>query len=359
MKIKFALYGSGWRSEFFLRVANALPERFEVVGLITRSAEKAEQLSSSFGVKCYQTAEELLLAEKPMFMVVSVAGSVNVDVSLDILRRGIPVLLETPPAGDMAQLLRFHSEIPGGAKIQVAEQYPLHPTHMARFAFLETGKLGATQHVQISFTHGYHGVALMRRYLGVGFENAEITAMKFPVSVVGGYTREGAPAAEAVLEKSQTVALLNFGGKTGLLNFETDQHRSWVRSFIIQVKGTHGELFNSHIKYLQEFNIPIESEFVRKDLGREDNFEGFDLKGVIGDGMWLYRNPYQGSRLVDDEIAVAACLDKMAEYVQGGRAFYGLAEASQDQYLSILVDEAIRSGQTVRSETQRWAQDGV
>jgi len=355
MKIKFALYGSGWRSEFFLRIANALPERFEVTGLITRSAEKSEKLSNRFGIKCYSTAEELLQTEKPMFMVVSVAGHANMDVSLDILKRGIPVLLETPPAVDMASLLKFYEEIPANTKIQIAEQYPLHPMHMARFAFLETGKLGVVQHAQISFSHGYHGVALIRKFLSIGIENAEITAAKFPLSVVGGFTREGEPTKEAILEKSQTIAVLNFGGKTGLLNFEIDQHRSWVRSPIIQVKGTHGELFNSKIKYLHDFNVPIESEFVRKDLGREDNFEGFDLKGIIGDGKWLYRNPYQGSRLVDDEIAVAECLVKMAEYLHSGKSFYSLAEASQDQYLSLLIDEAIASGKTVCSKTQKWA----
>jgi len=352
MKIKFALYGSGWRSEFFLRVARALPQQFEVIGLITRGGEKAENQAHQFGVKCYKSVDELPV--KPMFMVVSVVWSVNVDISLDMLRRGIPVLLETPPAGDMASLLRFHDELPVGAKIQVAEQYPFHPMHMARLAFLDTGKLGAIQHAQISFSHGYHGIALMRKYLGIGFENATITATKFPVNVVGGYTREGPPKNETIQEKSQTIAVLNFGGKTGILNFESDQHRSWVRSYIIQVKGTHGEIFNSKIKYLHDYNVPIESEFVSKHMGQEDNFEGVDHKGIIGDGAWLYHNPYQGSRLVDDEIAVATCLDKMAEYVRGGEGFYGLDEASQDQYLSLLVDEAVAGGRAVCSETQKW-----
>jgi len=354
MKVSFGLYGSGWRSEFFLRVAKALPERFEVAGVITRNNDKAEQFNRAFGVKCYKTADKLLASTKPMFMVVSVTASANVDVSLDLLNRDIPVLLETPPATDIESLVHFHNILPAGAKIQIAEQYPFQPMHTARLRFLQTGKLGAIQHAQISYTHGYHAIALIRRYLGVGFENAEITATKFPVSVVGGYTREGEPGQETILNKTQTIAVLNFNGKTGLLNFETDQHRSWVRSAIIQVKGERGELFNHKIKYLHDFKTPIESEFVRKDLGMEDNFEGFDLKGVIGDGQWLYRNPYQGSRLADDEIAVATCLDNMAKYVRGGEPFYGLDEASQDLYLSMLVDRAAACGGVIRSERQLW-----
>ena len=355
MKISFGLYGSGWRSEFFLRVAKLLPERFEIVGIVTRNKEKAAFFSQTFGVKCYETADRLLSVATPDFIVVSVNASVNVDITLDLLNKNIPVLLETPPAANLDTLIRFHKSLPTGARIQIAEQYPFQPMHLARSAFLETGKLGRIQHAQISYTHGFHAIALIRHFLGIGFENAEITATTFPTSVVCGYTREGEPTEETIAEKMQTVAVLKFGNKTGLLNFETDQHRSWVRSPIIQIKGERGEVFNSKIKYLQDYKTPIESEFTRKDLGREENFEGFDLKGVIGDGQWLYRNPYQGSRFSDDEIAVASCLDAMNDYVHGGASFYGLNEASQDFYLAALIDEAAKNGCTLRSETQPWA----
>jgi len=355
MKTIFGLYGSGWRAEYFLRVAKFLPERFEISGVITRNDKKAARFMQEFGVACFKSVDDFLTGtKKPHFMVVSVSASANVDVSLDLLNRGIPVLLETPPATNLEDLARFHRELPTGAKIQIAEQYPFHPMHRARLEFIKTGKLGEIQHTQISFSHAYHAVALIRRYLSVGFENAEITATSFPVNVVGGYTREGEPQKEAVLQKTQTIAVLKFGNKTGLLNFETDQHRSWVRSPIIQVKGDRGEVFNSKIKYLQDFRTPVESDFVRKDLGREENFEGFDLKGIFADGAWLYRNPYQGSRLVDDEIAVATCLDSMMDYVNGGAAFYGLDEGSQDFYLGVLVEQAVRSCSVVCSETQEW-----
>jgi len=355
MKTTFALYGSGWRSEFFLRAAKYLPEKFEISGVITRNDEKASRFKREFGVNCYKTAEELLKTTTPQFIVLSVSASVNIDIALSLLNKNIPVLLETPPAANLEALAHFNNALPAGAKIQIAEQYPFHPMHMARLAWIASGKLGNVQHTQISFSHAYHAVALIRKYLGIGFENAEITATSFPVNVVAGFTREGEPQKETIVQKAQTIAILKFdGGKTGMLNFETDQHRSWVRSQIIQVKGDRGEIFNSNIKYLQNFNTPIESEFIRKDLGKEDNFEGYDLKGIIADGNWLYRNPYQRSRLTDDEIAVATCLEKMAAYVQGGKPFYGINEASQDVYLSLLIEQAISSGTSIQSETQPW-----
>ena len=329
-KTKFVLHGSGWRSEFFLRVAKALPNKFEITAVVTTNEEKAQRFANEFDVNCCKTMEEALASDVPNFVVVSVNASANVDVSLKWLNAGIPVLLETPPAPNLEELEHFRKAMPQGAKIQIAEQYPFQPMHMARLAFLQTGKLGEIQHTQVSYTHGFHAVALIRKFLGVGLVMPKITATTFPVSVVGGYTREGEPQEEVIVQKKQTIAVLDFDGKTGLLNFETDQHRSWVRSPIIQIKGTSGEIFNHKIKYLKDYKTPMESDLVRKDLGMEDNFEGYDLKGILGDGLWLYRNPYQGSRLVDDEIAVATLLDAMAEYVQGGQSFYSFEEAAFD-----------------------------
>ena len=52
---------------------------------------------------------------------------------------------------------------------------------------------------------------------------------------------------------------------------------------------------------------------------------------------------------------MARALDKMARYVEGGESFYGLAEASQDQYLSLMVERAVASGDAVTTTTQPWA----
>jgi len=72
MKITFGLYGSGWRSEFFLRVAKALPDRFEAIGVVTRSDEKADRFGREFGVRCYKTAGDLLAAGKPVIQILNV-----------------------------------------------------------------------------------------------------------------------------------------------------------------------------------------------------------------------------------------------------------------------------------------------
>lgn len=47
MATRFAVVGTGWRSQFFLRLARALPGHLEVTGVATRSAARAELVATS------------------------------------------------------------------------------------------------------------------------------------------------------------------------------------------------------------------------------------------------------------------------------------------------------------------------
>ena len=355
MKTTFGIYGSGWRSEFFMRVAKLLPTQFEVDGVVTTNPVKAERFKNLFGLKSYKTLDDYLKNNKPDFIVESVNKSASFDITMSMLNKGIPVLMETPAAANLDTLHRLHNEMPPNAKLQIAEQYPFHPLHRARINIIRSGKLGDIGHVQVSFTHGFHGLALARNFLGIGFENATIRAVSFPVNVVAGVSRVGEPTSEVVSAQKQVVAVLNFGEKTALYNFELNQHRSWVRTPIIQIKGTHGEIFNETLKYMADYKTPIEGSITRVNLGENQNMEGYGLKGIQAIGEWYFKNPYRDSRLTDDEIAVATCLEKMVEYIGGGESFYGFAQAAHDTYLSLMMDKAIEKGVPVTTQTMPWA----
>ncbi|WP_104178272.1 hypothetical protein [Cryobacterium sp. Y50] len=63
-----------------------------------------------------------------------------------------------------------------GALIQVAEQYHLEPMLSSQIAVARSGILGTVREASVSVCHDYHGMSVLRRMLGIGFENATITA---------------------------------------------------------------------------------------------------------------------------------------------------------------------------------------
>jgi hypothetical protein len=270
------------------------------------------------------------------------------------VERGIPVLTETPPAPDLDSLIEINKLTELGAKIQVAEQYHLQPLHAARIAIANSGKLGEISQVQISVCHGYHAISLMRKLMGINFENATITASKITTPLIAGPTPDGIPGEEKLIESQQVIACFDFGGKYGIYDFTEDQYFSWIRSKRLLVRGSKGEITDLSVRYLKDFKTPIEYELKRVNMGEYGNLDGFGLKGILAGEEWIYKNAFVPGRMADDEIAVAACLEKMYQYTKNGQDFYSLAEGSQDHYLSLMINEALRTGGKVKTESQPW-----
>ncbi|HEY3330686.1 MAG TPA: Gfo/Idh/MocA family oxidoreductase [Capsulimonadaceae bacterium] len=353
--IKFAIVGAGWRSDFYLRVAKALPERFAVTGVLMRNAEKADAVREAWGVPAFVGTLDDLLRDKPSFVVTSVPWPVNPGLLSELAERKIPALSETPPAPDVAQMLALWDKVGATARIQIAEQYPFQPLHAARIALAASGKLGTISHAYVSAAHGYHGVALIRRLLGVGLEPVAINAQKLVSDIIAGPGRNGPPAEEQTVRSEQVIATLRFeGGQSAVFDFTGDQYFSWIRSARILVRGDRGEINNVDVRYLQDFGTPIQTTLVRRDAGQIGNLEGYHHIGYMAGDSWVYRNPVAPGRLSDDEIAIADSLLRMGEYAAGGPGFYNLADGFHDHALGIAIDQAAASGSEVRTDRLPW-----
>ncbi len=345
--IRFGVVGTGWRTEFFLRVARDCPDQFACIGIVSRDPEGKAEWAAPYGVPLFGSIEDMLV-HKPLFVVTSVPWDVNPHMIEALAARGIPVLSETPPAPGIEGMSHLYRLIGQGAKIAVAEQFHLKPQHAARLAFAHSGKLGTISQAQVSIGHGYHGISLIRRFLSIGYEDATITAHRFtaPLMTPGG--RAGAPDAEGTKESGQAIAVMDFGGRTAVFDFNDDQYFSPVRRQRLTVRGERGEIIDSTAVYMQDYLMPVSVTFQRIETGGV-------FEGIQADGEWVYRNPFAATPLDDEDIAVGACLLKMAEYVSGGEAFYPLAEACQDRYLDIMIWTSIESGQPVRTKPQIWS----
>lgn len=353
--VRFGIVGSGWRSEFFLRIAEALPDRFEVVGLVTRSGRTAARLEQR-GVRALRDTAELVAA-RPEFAVVSVPREAAPAIIRNLVDERMPVLTETPPATDLDALTALWSEVQSvpGSIVQVAEQYHLSPLLSAQLAVARSGRLGRISQAVVAQCHDYHGISVLRRALGVGAEEVTITADVFEYPLLAGPDRHGDPHEERFVTASQTTARFDFGDRLGVYDFAPEQYFSWIRGNRMLVRGDRGELENLQVRYVRGDDEPVFSELRRVMTGEGGNLEGLFLRGILLGEEWMFTNPFMPGRLADDELAIARLLEGMRSTIAGGADVYSLAEASHDHYLALLMQQAAATGEPVRSSVQPWS----
>jgi predicted dehydrogenase len=353
----YAIVGAGWRTEFFLRINAALPERFSLAGVVVRRPERARELEAKFGVRTFPTPEALLEAVRPEFWVASVSYGAKFAVNRALIETGIPLLTETPPAAGLEEMEQlWETAQQHGARVQVAEQFHRQPLHAARLAAVRAGRIGTAHTACISLCHGYHATSLLRMFLGVTFEEARIVGMGWTDRVLDSGGRDGAPREPEVKDSPQQIALLDFGdGRHGVFDFSSVQYFSPLRAQRVCVRGEGGEIVDQTLSTLSAEGDPISLPFERKVAGPNGNLEGHHLKGIQLGEQWIYRNLTAPARVSDEEIAMADILEGMGEYVRGGPEVYPLALAMQDHYLGLLIRQACETGAPVISTRRAWA----
>lgn len=343
-KIRFAVAGTGWRALFYVRAAQLLPERFELTGVLCRTEERAAQFAAEYGVRTFDNLEALL-ETKPEFVVSCVNKAGMAEMVMRILRAGVPALSETPYAVDrdtLALLQKTQRET--GVLLDMAEQYFLYPTHQARRAVVESGLLGEVTSCWLSMMHDYHGVSMLRAYLGE--ENGPVTLTasqtKKPIVVTGG--RGGFVTDGQMGEEVRLFARFEHAdGRLGLYDFSGTQYHSAIRSNHVRILGTRGEIFDDTVRWLTPENRPME-EMLHVHRDRiTDTIVSIDFAGTC-----VYRNPFRSDvAMNEDEIAVSQVLCRMGEAVRGGQRHYPLERGYADSLISILMHEAAETGKTI------------
>jgi predicted dehydrogenase len=344
----FGIVGGGWRSHLLLRLADAAPGRLNAAGVVTRTADAGERVTAGWGVPTYRTIDELLKAEDVDYVVAAVSWPAMPGVIRDLVAAGMAVLAETPPAPDLDRMRSLWGDVAGSGLVQVAEQYLLMPGHAARHTVIQDGVIGQATSVEISSTHLYHAVSLIRRLLGVGMDDVVVNARDFRAPLVDPLTFDGWDLQAVPEPRTTTIATLDFGDRMGLYNFVENQWWNPLRTRRIVVRGSRGELVDNTVVRLVDPTSPVESSLVYRRTGVDMNLEGSELVHVSFDGRVVYRNPWLGTRLSEDDIAVASMLEAEGAWVRGeGPEPYPLAQACQDHAIGLAIQESARTGAEV------------
>jgi len=351
-KRRIAIVGTGWRSEFYVRIAKACPEMFELCGIWYHS-EKGRASAVKAGVPLFDSMDDIAKL-KPDYAVVSLPGSAMIDALVFLSERGIPCLAETFTLPDVQSMSDAYAKLKNAA-VQVAEQYQFQPLNAARLMTAKSGVLGKIYHVRMSIPTRHHPASLVRMFLNTKDALPQISAQKFMHKALKGPGRAGDPKKEEWFDAFHEIVTYDFGDVQAVNDFEDMQHRSFMRNNYFLVRGERGEIVNEHVSYMKDFMTPVEYDLKRVTAGSGVDLQGMFLRGVSGaQEGWLYYNRFIPARLYDDELAVAECMYAMGEYIDEGKRFYGLNDALTDIYYAYLTEEAIKSGEKVHAQKQSW-----
>jgi predicted dehydrogenase len=341
----FVVVGAGWRAEMFWRLAAVLPE-VDCLGAVVRTPRELP-------VPALRSIDEV----RPDFLVTAVPWEANPGIIRAAVDRGLPVLAETPPAPDADALRALWADVGAVDLVQVAEQYLLVPAHAARLAAVRAGVIGTPTQVQVSSTHQYHAISIIRGFLGAGRAPVRVRAVRTEAPLVDPLTRAGWTGDDAPKPATTTIATLDFGdGRSGLYDFTDNQWHNQLRFRRILVRGTHGELRDDEVVRLVAPRTIVRTPLVRRQTGYDLDLDGFETDTITLGSDVLFRNTFTGRRLNDEEIAIATQLRQMAAWVRGdGPPPYPLADGLQDHLVALAVEEAAAGDRTVTTSTEAWA----
>ncbi len=348
--LSYIIVGSGYRSEYFARIAKACPDLFRAMYLC-RSAEKAALMKARTGLDAATSVEECL-AFRPDFAVVAVDGGHIADVAEEWIERGVPVVAETPVGDTPEKLRRLWQLGRQGAKIVCCEQYHRQPLLMAGLDAVRQGLIGEPTSLYISLLHTYHAASVIRRALDIPPEEPYTLRAFTAVSpVTETDSRYGAILDGRIAQEKRDTALITFAsGKQAIYDFCSVQYRSYIRTRHLTVRGTRGEWSDTLVLHLDGDNRP-QRTFLLPEI--PEKYRILDSQALRD-----RRRNWQAELAPDtvqDEFAIASILLDMGEYLAGGPSPYPLKEALADAHFSLLMKKALEQPwQEISSGSFPW-----
>lgn len=368
--LRVAIIGTAKRSDYLYGpLIKSMPEDVELVSVWGRSAESTQHLSKSLGVPGYTDMDKLVRETAPEIGVVSVNYHANGEVGLMAVQAGLHVLLETPIAHKLSEadaIIAAAKE--RGLKIEIAEQFHRRPLEQVKLKLLESGLFGRVHSSFSDFAgHGYHGISVMRSYLGFDARPIQITGAVRQYELAPHWSRlAGTRDARA---ETQEHGIVEFeGGRVGIFHWTDvgyDSALRWWRSSRFLAEKGMGITVGVGLDVEERLSLLSPGGEAPRFITIERRWERIDggaLVGMVahtGDPdlpIVQWDNPFRpvvqghGMQWHDDEIGVAGCLLSLMEAVRKGtEPTYGAYQGRLDQELILALRiSSMNGGQPVK-----------
>ncbi len=319
----YLIVGSGYRSEYFVRIAMTHPDLFSCA-VLCRSEEKAAHMRR-LGAAAF-TSEAEALAFHPKAAVIAVDRAQVASLAAHWTSLGVPVITETPVGASMEELQELWSLHQKGARIVCCEQYIRHPLLQSGMAAVEKGLIGEPQSAYLSLVHDYHGASVLRHLLRTGGEGYTLQGLSSTTPVLESDSRYGALYSGEEKEQTRKILLIRYdSGKTAIYDFSPVQYRTYLYSRHLILRCSRGEWSDRLLLHAQ-----ADGSFGRTQLMPEipQKYRCLDTQSLRE-----LRKTWSAELFLDtlwDEYAIGTFLLDMKEYLEGGPEPYPLWEALED-----------------------------
>ncbi len=364
LPLRAAIIGTAKRSDYLYGpMLKAMPN-IELVSVWGRSEGSAQNLGTKLQVPHFTDLERLVSETSPQIGIVSVAYGANGEVGLMAVEAGLNVLLETPVAHELREAdAIIKAAGVRGLKVEVAEQFHRRPMEQIKLKLLESGLFGKVYTAFNDFAgHGYHGVSVLRSYLGFGTRPIQVTGVVRDFELAPHWSRLG--NSYGARQETQEHGLIDFeGGQIGVFHWTNVGYdcplRWWRSSRFLAEKGmgvTTG-IYPDLQEHLTLLAPGSESPSLIRLERRTERVDGGALIGVVAHTgnaempLVTWNNPFWTEHQIhatqwhDDEIGVAGCIQSLVDAVRNGtEPTYGALQGRMDQEIVLALRRSSQLG---------------
>jgi predicted dehydrogenase len=348
-RLRVAIVGAGRRTNYlYAPLVQMLKDDLELVGIYGRRIESATELGDKFRVAAFDNLDRMIESVRPDLLIISVRNAANGPVGRQVAGYGLPMLQETPIANDLADCDAIVEACrQANAPIEVAEQYYRRPMERIKALLIKSGVVGQVQVAYNDFMgHAYHGVSLIRSYVGFDVPAVRVTAARPSFRVTPHFNSLGGPDNEQEVWEHGLIQFAN--GAMGVFDWTTIGYGSairWQRS--TRFLASAGMAVGDEVTTLSadgKHREPIRLERRIHNIGGMETL----LEVVAHTNPQIYwRNPFSQYYMDDEMIAVADCVMSLVEAVRTGRSpEYGAANARADQEIYLAIRRSAEQGST-------------
>ena len=367
--MRIAIIGTAKRSSYLYGpLLKAMPE-VELVAVWGRTPEKARQLGASLGVPAYSSLEKLKRETDPQIGIVSVGYSANGEVGFAAVESGLNVLLETPIAHKLSEAdAIIAAERRRGVKVEIAEQFHRRPLEQIKLKLIASGLFGKVHTAFNDFAgHGYHGVSVMRSYLGFDARPTQVSGAVRDYDLEAHWSRLA--NTRGPRSETQEHGIIEFeGGQLGLFHWTDigyDSALRWWRSSRFLAEKGMGITVGVGLNVQEWLTLLAPGGEAPGFITLERRWERVDGGALVamvahtGDPeqpVVAWENPFRpavqghGAQWHDDEIGVAGCILSLVEAVRNhSEPTYGALQGRLDQEIILAIRQSsLEGGKPVR-----------